>query len=118
MRAERILNMDINFKGYGENAATFLADSSVKAGYLVTMKSNGTVKAATSGNDFIGVCLSVCDGYAVVQLSGYVEAKVSSAIALGVKSIVPVSYDTVDVSQNGRSCIVVYSDSNTAGFII
>ncbi len=68
--------MNVNFNGYGENAATFIADKTItEAGVPVKMKDNGTVAKCDASENFCGVCVSVRGGYAVVQLSGYVKVK-------------------------------------------
>ena len=65
--------MNVNFNGFGENAATFIADKTItEAGVPVKMKDNGTVAKCDASENFCGVCVSVRGGYAVVQLSGYV----------------------------------------------
>ena len=71
--------MNVNFNGYGENAATFIADKTLtEAGVPVKMKDNGTVAKCDASENFCGVCVSVRGGYAVVQLSGYVKVKMRS----------------------------------------
>ena len=62
--------MNVNFNGFGENAATFIADKTLtEAGMPVKMKDNGTVAKCDASENFCGVCVSVRGGYAVVQLS-------------------------------------------------
>ena len=70
--------MNVDFKGYGENVATFIADSGVAVGNIVKLSDNFKVVNAASGDDFIGVCVGVRSGYAAVQLSGYVEVPASA----------------------------------------
>ncbi len=110
--------MNVDFKGYGENVATFICDSSLEAGNFVKMKENYTVCAATSGSEVIGYCVGVRDGYAAVQLSGYIEAKASAKIALGLTGISVSSADTVSSSTSAGKHLVVYSDDSTVGFIL
>lgn len=79
--------MNVNFNGFGENAATFIADKTLtEAGVPVKMKDNGTVAKCDASENFCGVCVSVRGGYAVVQLSGYVKVKSDKKIAVGYKS--------------------------------
>lgn len=79
--------MNVNFNGFGENAATFIADKTItEAGVPVKMKDNGTVAKCDASESFCGVCVSVRGGYAVVQLSGYVKVKSDKKIAVGYKS--------------------------------
>ena len=76
--------MNVNFNGYGENVATFIADSALtEAGVPVKISADGTVAKCASGDLFCGICLGVRDGYATVQLSGYVRVNTSAKLALG-----------------------------------
>ncbi len=61
---------NISFEGIGAVAATFAAEEGVKAGQVVSVKSNGTVGACVAGERFCGVALAVEDGFAAVQLEG------------------------------------------------
>ena len=55
--------MNVNFNGYGENAATFIADKTItEAGVPVKMKDNGTVAKCDASENFCGVCVSVRGG--------------------------------------------------------
>lgn len=48
--------MNVNFNGFGENAATFIADKTItEAGVPVKMKDNGTVANVTQTRTF-AVC--------------------------------------------------------------
>lgn len=48
--------MNVNFNGYGENAATFIADKTLtEAGVPVKMKDNGTVAKCDASENF-AVC--------------------------------------------------------------
>jgi len=55
--------MNVNFNGFGENAATFIADKTLtEAGVPVKMKDNGTVAKCDASENFCGVCVSVRGG--------------------------------------------------------
>ncbi|MBQ5398819.1 MAG: hypothetical protein IIU14_05195 [Ruminococcus sp.] len=110
--------MNVDFKGYGENVATFIADSGVAVGNIVKLSDNFKVVNAASGDDFIGVCVGVRSGYAAVQLSGYVEVPASAQIALGRTGIAAASATAVATAQNGTKFRVIYSTSNKVGFIL
>lgn len=110
--------MNVNFNGYGENVATFLADDTVKEGGLVKLSDSYTVAACTSGDEIVGVCVGVRDGYAAVQLSGYVEVPCNAKIAVGFKSICANNGTTVKADTNSRQYCVIYSDTKTVGFIL
>lgn len=111
--------MNVNFNGYGENAATFIADASVDgAGIPVKVTDNGTVSKCSAGDNFCGVCLGVRNGYAVVQLSGYVRVKTDKKIAVGYKKLSAAADGAVSVTTTGRECLVIDSDDTSAGFIL
>lgn len=63
--------MSLSFRGYNENFLTFKAASGLEAGQLVKMSDNETVTACTEGDPFMGLAVSVKNGYATVQMSGY-----------------------------------------------
>ena len=109
--------MDINFTGYQENVLTFACDDDVTAGDLVGMSTSGTVKKAAENSNFIGMCLSVRDGYAAVQLSGYAEAPKSATINVGYNKLVTAA-SGVKIGSSGVDRLVVYSDDTTVGFLL
>lgn len=111
--------MDIRFNGFNENVVTFLCDSTAAAGKVVRMKENGTVTACAAGENFIGVCLSVRDGYAAVQLSGYVELPVSgSGVSAGYCTLTAAESGAVKGAQAGREYLVLEKTTDTVGFIL
>lgn len=110
--------MNVDFKGYGENVATFLADNLVKEGDLVKVSDNYKVTACTAGDPIMGVCVGVRDGYAAVQLSGYVEVPATALIATGYKGICANNSTTAKTDTNAKQYLVIYSTANTVGFIL
>ena len=111
--------MNVNFNGYGENAVTFETDGLVNtAGVPVKMTDDGKVTACASGDVFCGVCLSVRDGYAVVQLSGYVTMPAKTKIAAGYKKLAAGENSAVAVSASGREYLVLNSTADSVGFIL
>ena len=109
--------MDINFTGYQENVLTFECTSTVNAGDLVTMSASGKVTKASADSAFIGVCLSVRDDYAAVQLSGYVETAKSGTVNVGYNKLVAAA-SGVKSASSGIDRLVIYSDDRTVGFIL
>ena len=112
--------MNVDFKGYGENVATFIASGTLSAGQFVKMSDNFTVAAAVEDDEILGYCVEVRNGYAAVQLSGYVEAKSSGTVNLGYVGISAKAADTIQASATAVKRQVVYSDSvnHIAGFIL
>lgn len=110
--------MNVNFNGYGENVTTFIADDSVSAGVPVKITDNGTVSACATGDKFCGVCLDVRDGYASVQLGGYVELPAKTKISVGYQTLGVGAGGKIEASGTGREYLVVDSTATTAGIIL
>ena len=109
--------MEINFNGYMENVLTFMCESTVQKGDLVTMSESGKVAQAAENAGFIGVCLSAGDGYAAVQLNGYTEAPKTGTVNVGYNKLV-VAATGVKTASSGIDRLVIYSDDTTVGFIL
>ena len=110
--------MNVDFKGYGENVATFIASSAVKEGDLVKINNNFAVTPCTANDEISGVCVGVSDGYAAVQLSGYVEVESNKRINLGVSSVAAASATQATTSATARKYNVIYSTDTKVGFIL
>lgn len=110
--------MNVDFKGYGENVATFIADDTVEAGKFVVMDENYSVKAASADDELYGYCVGVRDGYAAVQLAGYVEAPVSGEVDLGLTGIAAASATTVAASETASVHKVIFVNDSVIGFIL
>ena len=111
--------MNVNFNGFNENVATFIADSSItEAGVPVKISADGTVAKCAADDVFCGVCVGVRDGYAAVQLSGYVTLPAASKIAVGYKKLAAGANGTVAVNNSGRELLVVDSTATQAGLIL
>ena len=111
--------MNVNFNGYGENVATFIADSTLtEAGVPVKVSADGTVAPCASGDLFCGICVGVRDGYAAVQLSGYATVRTSSKITVGYQKLAASASGTVAVNTTGRQLLVLNSTDTDAGIIL
>lgn len=111
--------MNVNFNGYGENVATFIADSNLtSAGVPVKISADGTVAMCSSGDTFCGICVAVRDGYAAVQLNGYVTVNTSSKLALGFTKLGAGTNGKVTANTSGREYLVVNSTATEAGIIL
>lgn len=105
--------MNLDFKGFNENVATFVADETVKAGDFVAVTDNYKVSPCADGDEIAGVCVNVRNGYATVQLSGYVEGKVDAKITPGYYNICAVDNTTVTTSDTAkRGCLVISCDDD------
>lgn len=111
--------MNVNFNGYGENVATFIADSNLTStGVPVKISADGTVAMCSSGDTFCGVCVAVRDGYAAVQLNGYVTVNTNSKLALGFTKLGAGANGKVTANTSGREHLVVNSTATEAGIIL
>ena len=98
--------MNVDFKGFGENAATFVADATLyQPGVAVKITDDGKASKCNANDKFCGICLGVRDGYATVQLKGYAEFKASSKIAVGYQKLAA----TAAGGAGGRPSAVVVS---------
>lgn len=111
--------MNINFSGYNENVVTFETDSTdVVMGTPVKMSKSGTVTACGVDDDIIGVAVNVRNGYAAVQLSGYIEMPTDEDFTVGRNIIVADNLNKVKSGSAGREYLVVYVDNGVVGFIL
>lgn len=110
--------MNVSFNGFGENVVTFETEGSVGAGMPVMVSASGKVKAANGV--FCGICVGKRNGYAAVQLSGYVKVAFDSAPAVGYTKLVGKSGKVSTDTSTGREYLVVDIDTvaKTAGIIL
>lgn len=109
----------INFSGYNENVVTFAVDdSTVLMGTPVKMTSSKTVGACSDGDNMIGVAVNVRNGYAAVQLTGYIEMPTDEELTVGYNTLCAAQGGKIKSSENGREYLVAYVDSDIAGIIL
>ena len=111
--------MNVNFNGYGENVLTFIADSGLtETGVPVKISDDGTVAKCGGNDNFCGVCVGLCNGYAAVQLAGYVRVATAAKIEAGYKKLAAGNNGDVVVNSSGRELLVVDSTATEAGIIL
>lgn len=111
--------MNINFSGYNENVVTFETGSSdVVMGTPVKMSESGTVEKCSANDSFCGVAVNVRNGYAAVQLSGYIEMPTDEAFTVGYQNICADADNKVKSSDSGREYLVVNVSDGIVGFIL
>lgn len=110
--------MNVSFDGYHADSLTFEAAGSVVVGLPVVMSDNGKVAKATSA--FCGVCTALKNGFASVQLQGYVRLPYTGSMAVGYKLLVVDNGNIKVDTTNGREHLVVDVDSasHTVGIIL
>ncbi len=111
--------MNVNFNGYAENAATFIADTALtETGVPVKMSADGTVTQCAAGDVFCGICIDLRDGYATVQLSGYTKVSTGSKLGVGYKKLAAAASGKVAASESGREYLVIDSTATESGIIL
>ncbi len=108
--------MNVSFNGYNENMTTFEVADGVKANTPVMVFDNGKVKAANGV--FCGVCRGVKNGYAVVQLNGYVRVPYSGSVAIGYNKLSAAAGKVKVDTTAGRDVLVVDKDEQYAGIML
>lgn len=110
----------VAFTGFNENMVTFKCSGLIDVGSIVSITANGTVGVSSDSAVFSGIVRSVRDGYAAVQVSGYIEVPYTgTAPALGYTSVVA-NGDYGIKSGSGRNAIVVEVDTKkkTCGMLL
>ncbi len=111
--------MNVNFSGYNENVVTFaVSGTDVVMGTPVKMSDSHTVCACSDGDSMIGVALNVRNGYAAVQLSGYIEMPTDESFEVGYQKIASSDNNKVKSSDTGREYLVCAVESGIVGFIL
>lgn len=111
--------MNVDFSGFGEKVITFSADNTVvKPGVPVRMADNGMVTRCTSNENFCGVCVGLRDGYAAVQVAGYIRMPANTKITVGFRKLAAGSKDDIAANSAGRELLVVESSATEVGFIL
>ena len=73
----------VSFEEIGALRATFYAGSGVEAGQVVKVTDGATVGACSANDSFCGVVGAVEDGFAAVQLRGFVQVSYTGAVTTG-----------------------------------
>lgn len=111
--------MKIAFEGFNEQDLTFIAAEGLEgasAGTLVKLSANDTVdEAADDGDVFVGSLVSVKDGLACVQVSGYAETEANLSVGF---HRVAFSDGALEDSASGRGIFVVRAVNGKIGFIM
>ncbi|MER2080729.1 MAG: hypothetical protein ABS876_04315 [Ruminococcus sp.] len=111
--------MNVNFNGFNENVATFIAANNITAtGLPVKPSAEGAVAKCSSGDAFCGIVVGLRGGYASVQLSGYAEFPAAAKITVGFKKLAADASGKVAENANGREYLVVNSTNDTVGIIL
>lgn len=110
--------MNVSFKGFNENTITMQADAALKAGDLVTVSEEGIACVCEEGGAICGYAVNVRDGYAAVQVAGYVEAAAGGALTAGIKKLSVDANGKAAENAQGREFLVLCADADSIGFIL
>lgn len=112
--------MYANFDGLHSEVATFNCDSSVTApGQLVKMIGSGTVGKCTSNDPPAGVVLNVRNGYAAVQIKGFVQIPHDGTLSVGYRNIAAATDKKLKLNDTtGVKRLVIESLNNVAGVLL
>ena len=110
--------MNVSFNGFNENIVTFEANGTIDVGSPVMITANGKVSAANGA--FCGICRSVRNGYAAVQLRGYAVVPYTDAPLVGYSKLSAASGKITADNSNGREFLVTDVDTTakTAGIML
>lgn len=114
--------MDYSFSGFGENAATFAAQSGVAEGMPVKLSASGAVAVCAAGDSICGVTLGVRNGMAAVQLTGYARLPYDGTVpSVGWQNVTAAADGKAAVGgTSGRQLLILDVDevSKTFGVIL
>ncbi len=110
--------MNVSFDGYLADSLTFEAADDVAVGLPVAVSDNG--KVAKAADVFCGVCTALKNGFAAVQLHGYVRLPYTGSMTVGYKLLVADNGNIKVDADNGREYLVidVDADNHTVGIIL
>lgn len=112
--------MSVSFKGFKEQVITFKIQGKVEPGTLVKMCESETVEPCASGDEFIGVAVSVNGNIAAVQTGGYIDLPYSgTAPEVGTTSISALSSTQIKNSGDMTVKVIKIDEANsTAGILL
>ncbi len=115
--------MKVSFEGIGEKVVTFEAESEGKAavipGSAVTLSANGKVSACTKAGDIpAGVALSVREGFAAVQIGGYVKLPCAAGLTAGYQQAAMDADGKLAAASTGRGMLVTDVNGGVCGVIL
>ena len=110
----------ISFEGIGELVATFACEETVQAGQLVKVTGPGTVGPCSDGDRFCGVALSAADGYAAVQLAGFITVAAGEDVTEGWCALAADGSGgvKVDAGQTGGTYLVAEAADGSAAVLL
>lgn len=111
--------MNVGYNGFNEKIITFEADGTLdSAGVLVSLTEDGKAKKAEAQDTICGYGVNLRGEYCGVQVEGYVAVPQDGTVKCGMRKLSVDSEGRVTLSDTGREVLVVFTDGDTAGFIL
>lgn len=112
--------MYADFSGLNSEVATFNCNSSVtQSGQLVKLIGSGMVARCASGDNPIGVTVNVRNGYAAVQVRGFVQVPHDGTLSIGYHNISAADDKTLKLNNtSGINRLVIESLNGVAGVLL
>ena len=111
--------MKVSFEGIGEMVATFEISGEVAAGDMVKLDEDGKVSACDSDEEFLGVAVTVREGFAGVQFSGMAQVSCDGALKCGWRALAADGMGGVKAAAaNGREYLVVAVDGTAKTAVV
>lgn len=104
----------VSFDDIGAVAATFAAETDVKAGQVVKISGNGQVGACGANDAFAGLALSVRGGFTGVQIKGFMTVAITGTVNLGRVNLAADGSGGVQAASSGGVPALVVSVDSTA----
>lgn len=105
----------ISFDDIGAVTATFAAQEGVTAGQVVKITGSGEVGPCQEGDAFCGLALSCREGFAGVQVGGFLEMPVTGAVSLGRTALAADGSGGVKAASSGGVAALIVSVDSAAG---
>ena len=101
----------ISFEEIGELTVTFHALEGVKAGQAVKVAADSTVGPCAAGERICGAAVWAEDGYAAVQMKGFISIPYTGAVAPGWQKLAADGKGGLTVNESGSEYLVISADS-------
>ena len=100
--------MSVSFEEIGQVVVTCHMEGTVKAGNMVKISANDTVKACAADEKFCGQAVSESrDGMVAVQIKGFIEADCADGMTAGWAKVAADGNGGIKAAENGQEVLVM-----------
>ena len=111
--------MKVSFEGIGEMVATVEVSGTVATGDMVKLGEDGKVSTCGDSDEFIGMAVTVREGYAGVQIAGMAQVSCDEGLTCGWKKLAADSKGGIKTAAaSGREYLVVAVDSTAKTAVV